>query len=217
MRRLWLPLLLTVGYGILWAASPRALAAGQPSQSFELVAIRQANFVQVWESIQPSETIRGTLLVDLPSGAEDLVLRGPGEILRVGAGAAKILSQGDAITVLYRLPASNPFVWDETLHQETTQASFFFGPGIYPSGLAASPFSYQGETRLGGKVLRVFSADNLPADQSILWPMTLGHPNRPVEDAFQTSLVAVPLLAAAVGWRRLRLSLPVLLKSKRHP
>jgi hypothetical protein len=188
----------------LWAADPAFAAAARPSQAIELVAIREAGRVQVWETVQSSKAVRGTLFVDLPYGAEDLVLKSPGEIRRVGSGGADIQSAGSTITLLYRLPASNPFVWDETFARGAVQAVFLFGPGIYPSGLAASPFAYQGMTRLGGKVLRVFSAQALPAGQSVLWPMTLGEPNRPVADTFAASLLAIPILAAALGWRRLR-------------
>ena len=200
-QRLLLPFVVgcLVALGI---ASPAAAASG--GMKIEIVAVRKASFVQVWELVQVPSSRPGLIHMDVPANAEAVRLGSHGQIVRVTEGDVEINSAGASVVLLYRLPSSQPLVWDETFGQRVASAVLMFGPGIYPSGLASAPFRYVTNTVLGGTRLKVFSATDLPRGQSVLWPMTLGHPDQPVADAFSAGLVAVPLAGFVWGWLRLR-------------
>ena len=190
---------LVAAFGI---ASPAYAAPG--GQILEVVAIRKAAFIQIWESVQVPSRAPHVFHVDVPANAEDIRLGGRGKIIEITEGDVRIQSAVPHVILLYHLPPAQPLVWYETFRQKVTSAVLMFGPGIYPSGLAAAPFRYVTNTMIGGTRLKVFSATNLPPGQSILWPMTLGHPDQLVADAFTAALVVVPLAGLAWGWLRLR-------------
>ena len=197
-------LLLPVVVGCLAAlglASPAAAASG--GLKLEIVAVRKADFVQVWESVQVPGTDPRVVNVDIPANADAVRLGSHGQIVRVTEGDVEIQSPGASVVLLYRLPPSQPLVWDETFGQRVASAVLMFGPGIYPSGLASAPFRYVTNTVLGGTRLKVFSATDLPRGQSVLWPMTLGHPDQPVADAFAAGLLVLPVAGLVWGWQRL--------------
>ena len=200
-KRLLLPFVVGC-LAALGIASPAAAASG--GVKLQIVAVRKADFVQVWESVQVPSQAPGVIYVDVPVGAEAFRLGSPGQIVRVTAGEVEIQPSGANVVLLYRLLPSQPLVWDETFRQRVASAILMFGPGIYPSGLASAPFRYVTDTALGGTRLKVFSATDLPRGQTVLWPMTLGHPDQPVANAFLAGIVALPIAGLVWGWLRLR-------------